>query len=120
MKGLYFDKDKLRTNIQTYLKDNDVSIRSFSDKCGVSPSIISRFLNGKYEPGLLTIERLSNGLEVDKTTYTNVQDWHELTIEELTRLLHEIKEIRDLKIIERTASLYEEIDKLQSLKNEEL
>ena len=120
MKGLYFDKDGLRTDIQTYLKDNDISIRNFSKKCGVNASVISRFLNGSYNPGLTTIERLTNGLNVDKDEYSNEQDFYDLTIEELTKLLHEIKVIRDLKINERMQILHEEITELELLQDEEL
>lgn len=52
--------------IKKHIRDNGMSIREFSNKCGIAPSTMSRFLNGKTDIQKRNIDKI---LKVTGLTY---------------------------------------------------
>lgn len=52
--------------IEKYIGVEGMSIREFADKCGIAPSIMSRFLNGKTDIQKKNIDKI---LKVIGLTY---------------------------------------------------
>lgn len=44
--------------IEEYMIKNNLSLRRFSEKCGVPSSVMCRTLNGKTEPTKSTIDKI--------------------------------------------------------------
>ena len=101
-----YNTNKLRTDLNEYLKNRAESLRNFSKRIEVDVSMLSRFRNGDYSPGHKVLPKIVEGISGDISDYILDElrtggksiDYESLSIDNLNSLIEELIEIRNRKI----------------------
>lgn len=108
-----FDNERLIIDIRKFIIDNHITARDFCRLSEMDDANLSRFLSGKKRSlSEQTVSRIASLLGSSADNYKAIQckSYESMTVEELTALLEQIREIRDRKIDRELADLREKTE----------
>ena len=65
-------KDAVAKRIQVLCAERDITVNELANRCGVTPSTIYSMMNQKSKnPGVVSIQKICDGLEISIRTFFN-------------------------------------------------
>ena len=72
-------KEAVAKRIQTLCAERGMTVNALANQCGIEPSTIYSMLGAKSKnPGVITIQKLCDGLEISVKDFFNVPLFEEL------------------------------------------
>lgn len=127
-----YDEKRIREELNSYLKTNNISQRQFAKEAGLNVSIISRVISGAYRPGRKVLEKILTAMHINvvmgdyeagESLYLGTIDDIEnaltkWSIDDLSLLLVRIRHLRDEKICSEKENLERKIERYNQLLEE--